>query len=227
MAKRKKAVEEEDGGDPTVVLLTALGLILLAFFIMLNNMATIDSSKSQKAMNSLIGTFGMLQGYELEKVAILQSELILHRTAREENFRQIITILETSEEESGIEAESMEDGRIIISFTPGLVFPVGGKHISPRYFRTLDRLAQLIQELRYEVRVEGHADGLKPKGKHSNWYLSAARAAAVFRYLTSAAKVDPRLVTAAGFSSTRPGEHSKVEQRRVEIILIPPKDATR
>ena len=57
-----KRKPEEPEKDEFIVLFTALSMILLAFFIMLNTMAVIDPVRSRKAIDSLVGSFGMMPG---------------------------------------------------------------------------------------------------------------------------------------------------------------------
>ena len=45
-----------------VVMMTSLSMIMLAFFIVLNTMATITQIKVMKALDSLYGSFGPLSG---------------------------------------------------------------------------------------------------------------------------------------------------------------------
>jgi len=79
------------------------------------------------------------------------------------------------------------------------------------------------------VVVEGHTDNvpLKPALKEkfpSNWELSTARAAAVAHFMQENSGLDPRRLSACGFSYFRPvASNDTVEgrrlNRRIEIIL--------
>ena len=60
MARNKK--KGDGGSNSFIVLFTSLSVILLAFFILLNSMATIDSERVRKALGSLVGGFGILPG---------------------------------------------------------------------------------------------------------------------------------------------------------------------
>jgi flagellar motor protein MotB len=81
--------------------------------------------------------------------------------------------------------------------------------------------------------VEGHTDDL-PVGRSlkslyfSNWELSAARAAAVVRYLQYGQGIDPARLEVAGLGGYRPLEPNDTPQdrqrnRRVEIVLGSPR----
>jgi len=62
MAKKKKKEADEVAKDGNVVLFTALSMILLAFFIVLNSLAVVDTNRKLSALGSLLGSFGVLPG---------------------------------------------------------------------------------------------------------------------------------------------------------------------
>ena len=62
MGKRRAPEPEEPEADGFVVMMTSLSMIMLAFFIVLNTMATITQVKVMKALDSLYGSFGPLSG---------------------------------------------------------------------------------------------------------------------------------------------------------------------
>jgi chemotaxis protein MotB len=218
---RKKAEEGKSGGDASVILFTALGLILLAFFIMLNNLATPDSSRTRLALNSLIGTFGLMPGYEAPGVGEDSA------TARSQNpsMRQVMRIV-TGIIESfhgpGMDVKQLEDGRVVVTFDSDLLFAPGGWRLSPRFFEPLDALAELLERTGCDVDISGHTDA-RPSGRgRTNWYLSGARAASVHRYLEHAANIEPGTIHSAGYAETRPLPNATPEaQRRVEVVLLP------
>lgn len=223
MAKNKKVEEPEPEDDSAVVLFTALGLILVAFFIMLNNLATPDSARTRAALDSLIGTFGMMPGHRIDGAGELprapsndQSEEQL--LSRVRDMLQSSTIL-------GAYAEVDSQGRIVIRFDQELLFDSGGSRISPSYFPVLDDLGALIVEMNYPVRIDGHTDASPGGPLHSNWYYSSSRAAAVHRYLEGTEEVPPGLIRTAGFAATQPredlGAPTDPDQRRVELVFLP------
>jgi chemotaxis protein MotB len=192
-------------------------MILLAFFIMLNSLATPDVSRSRAAMGSLVGTFGTLPGFEQQR---LQVELEYESSKSQKAGNDLEKLVRTKlEGETNLLVEKHDDGRIVVSVGPDLIFKKGGVEISPAAFNTLDQLAELVHDLRMPVRIEGHADA-SPSA--SNWYLSARRAASVYRYMAANHKVRPEQVTAAGFGDSQP-DRAGVYRARVEVIFLPVK----
>ena len=212
MPRRKQAAAEKPE-DKFIVLFTALSMILLAFFIMLNSMATVDASRTRAAMGSLVGTFGALPGFEQQR---LQVELEYESAKQKGNHLEKL-VRTKLEGETNLTVEQREDGTIVVSVGPDVAFAKGGVEISPRGFSTLDRLGELINELKLPVRIEGYADA---SPSPSNWYLSARRAASVYRYLQANHAVSPELMTAAGYGDSTPDKNGKY-RARVEIIFIP------
>ena len=80
--------------------------------------------------------------------------------------------------------------------------------------------------------MEGHTDrtplGQELRQKYpTNWELSAARAAAIVRFLQWRGGLDPERLSIRAYSSYRPMASNKTEKgrrmnRRIEIILGPP-----
>ncbi len=214
MARRKQAIAGKPE-DKFIVLFTALSMILLAFFIMLNSLATPDVSRSRAAMGSLVGTFGTLPGFEQQRLQV-EMEFESSKAAKAgNNLEQIVRT--KLEGDTNLLVEQLEDGRIVVSVGPDLIFKKGGVEVAPSAFGTLDQLAILIRELRIPVRIEGHADS---SPSPNNWYLSARRAASVYRYMAANHKIHPAQVTAAGFGDSQP-DRAGVYRARVEVVFMP------
>ncbi|MFT4703094.1 MAG: chemotaxis protein MotB [Bradymonadia bacterium] len=221
--KKKKAASRPEG-DPSVVLFTALGLILVAFFIMLNNLASPDSARSRAAIDSLVGTFGVMPGFRVDGAGAQPPPPSENNEERAALLSDLRSMLESSQID-GAHVEHDAEGRVVVRFEQELLFDSGGSRISPRYFRTLDSIGALIVRMNYPVQVEGHTDSSPGSDSQSNWYYSSARAAAVHRYLEGTAQVPSGLVSTIGFADSRPradlGDSFDHNQRRVEVVFFP------
>lgn len=114
-------------------------------------------------------------------------------------------------------------------FWDQLLFEPGKAEITLKGSELLTKLSKNLLE-RYSncnILVEGHTDD-RPVGKklqfESNWELSTARATAVVRFLQNKAGIDPKRLSATGYSQYRPvASNDTVEgrrqNRRIEIIL--------
>jgi chemotaxis protein MotB len=78
-----------------------------------------------------------------------------------------------------------------------------------------------------QIQVEGHTDD-KPIHTSlfdSNWELSSARATSVVRFLEDDAHMDPKLLSATGYSQYRPlsledSERARALNRRIEVVVV-------
>lgn len=219
---------EEPEKDEFIVLFTALSMILLAFFIMLNSMAVMDDSRSRAALNSLLGTFGMMPGYASIDTGALQGEP--PRLTPRQRIKRLTELLERIDAigQPGMDIKVREDGRPVIEFDTGVLFRVGGQMIAPEHYPLLDSIAQTIVDSKYPVFIEGHTDGRPMKGGRTNWYLSAARAASVHRYLESTTRIAPGQISSIGFGPSRPHPEATgpddPRHRRVEVVFEITKD---
>lgn len=126
----------------------------------------------------------------------------------------------------------------MVKFQSDLTFDLGSATVKAGARQTLDRLAEVLKSPaagKYEVRIVGHTDNVpvrnpRTKAKHpNNWYLSADRAIGVEAVLEKAG-VPPTRMSVAGYSQYRPvvanGAHGAQANRRVEIYLLPMKQAS-
>lgn len=217
-----KRRNEEPEKDEFIVLFTALSMILLAFFIMLNTMAVIDPARSREAMDSLVGTFGLMPGFTGGASGTSDQDT---PPARKRVIDEVLTDIERGAHR-GMSLKTREDGRPVIEMEGDVAFGPMRTRISPAHFEALDAIADAIARANYPVRVEGHSDARPPRGKRSNLYLSAARAASVQDYLVHASGAQPGLITAIGMGAARPHPEASSARdprhRRVEIVFLIP-----
>lgn len=217
----RRQTPEEPETDDFMVLFTALSMILLAFFIMLNSLATVDDARTRVVVDSLVGTFGVLPGFKQSKRQIDIGEGTPRGGDAASELLRLATSLLEGGDKSGVSVDKRPDGRVVVRMDEEVLFEPGHIHISPLAFDRLDTVAELIHKSQIPVRIEGHTDAVPTSGERSNWYLSAARAATVYRYLRHAGDVDPTMISAAGYAATRPPASKGASARRVEIIFLP------
>jgi chemotaxis protein MotB len=133
-------------------------------------------------------------------------------------------------QEKDLQISALED-KLKIQLLDKILFNPGNAVVTAHGRKVLKNLAAELKKLQgIRLSVEGHTDN-QPLSKesravyHDNLGLSAARAAAVSRTLRTLG-LDPRLLSATGFSMYRPvGSNATPEgqqlNRRVEIILLP------
>jgi chemotaxis protein MotB len=115
-----------------------------------------------------------------------------------------------------------------------VLFDSGKAEIKITGRRVLDKISKNLLN-KYpdrQIRVEGHTDnvpiGPELKSKFpTNWELSTARATSAVRYLQEQGGVDPKRLSAVGYSEYHPiasndTPEERAKNRRIEIILLPP-----
>jgi len=92
---------------------------------------------------------------------------------------------------------------------------------------TLARIAQILGDRGFEIRVEGHTDDVPiHTGRFkSNWELSTRRATEVVSMLIEHYSFDPSLISAAGYAEFRPISDNQTEagramNRRVDLVVV-------
>jgi chemotaxis protein MotB len=144
---------------------------------------------------------------------------------------KIETSLKTEIAKQTIKLEEME-GKLKLTFVDKILFDTGKVEVKERGKELLLEIAVTLNEDKgHNISVEGHTDNV-PIGKllkerfPSNWELSAARAAAVVRFLQEESGLEPERLSASGYGYFRPVESNdtpegRSQNRRIEIILVP------
>lgn len=208
--------KKEDDENEWLVTFSDLITLILAFFIMIVSVSTIDPMKFERVSRSLSGAVGVEREDEpvdLKSVFELISELI-----KEENL------------EDQVDVELRPTG-VAVTFKGNVLFSSGESEIRQSGFHILARLSEAINSLPYEISVEGHTDDIPISSPifPSNWELSTARASRVVRYLIDQG-VPPVKLTASGYADTKPKApnrdvtgasipYNQAINRRVELIF--------
>lgn len=126
--------------------------------------------------------------------------------------------------------------RLTLTIVDRVLFPSGQATLTVEGRRVMARVGQVLMRASARgILIEGHTDDV-PIGPDlrdrypSNWELSAARATEVVRFLVQQAGVPAERLRAVGRADTEPSasndtEEGRRQNRRIEIILLPPGDA--
>ena len=187
-SKKKKKREADEPKDLGPILFAALAIILLAFFILLNALSTVDTKRRIKVLGSLQGTFGVLRG----SMSIRgQGGISQGGTGlRQKQFVASLSMFRDYVQAKGFSEDVFIDGTnqgFTISVSSHSLFDPGEVKLKPKTYQLLDMMKFIIAEgqEKFHVRIEGHSDDTPTKSKQypSNWDLSVARALAVLRYI--------------------------------------------
>jgi chemotaxis protein MotB len=146
-------------------------------------------------------------------------------------YESMVSELKDEIKKKEVTIEGLED-KLSITFVDHILFEFAKADISPEGTQVLSRIGRILKQVKdKEIRVIGHTDNVPiTKGyQHkfpSNWELSAARAAAVVRYMQIEIGLDPENLEAVGRSYYEPRASNETDEgrrmnRRVNIIIAP------
>ncbi len=114
---------------------------------------------------------------------------------------------------------------LVISLHDAGFFASGSAEMNKQSIPTLQVLLDALPDL--PVRVEGHTDNVPIKTEQyaTNWELSTARASVIARFMIEHGKIDPSMLSAAGYAEYHPvasndTPEGRSQNRRVDIILL-------
>jgi chemotaxis protein MotB len=221
--------------------------VLSVFFLLLP--ACVSKTKyleANKNLESIEAKCNDLEDKNLQlsrDIEKLRLELEARESVIEEQKTVISELDETKQKiensmKEQIEAQEIKieeiEGKLKVTFVDKILFDTGSVEINQRGKEVLLTIAGSLKENENQnIVVEGHTDNV-PIGMvlrdrfPTNWELSAARATAVVRFLQDNGGLKPERLTASGYSYYRPvasndTEEGRSQNRRIEIILIPPK----
>ena len=165
-------------------------------------------------------------------------ELLSEKQRRQEELKRKEEEFQDLHEELQKEIDAKEitittlKGQLTVNLMDKILFASGKAEIKTDGKRVLDKIAKAFLN-RFpdrEIRVEGHTDNVPFRGSVlNNWDLSTQRAISAVRYLQTRAGVDPARLAAVGYAYYRPIDTNKTHEgrarnRRIEIIVMPPKE---
>lgn len=124
-----------------------------------------------------------------------------------------------------------EDGQLMrYRFADRVLFDSGEAKLKPTGEEILSHMARAFSTkvgTYSQIQVEGHTDDLPIHTAEfdSNWELSSERATSVVRFLQDNGNLDPRQMSATGYSQYRPLSQSNTDRdrqlnRRIEVVLV-------
>jgi chemotaxis protein MotB len=127
-----------------------------------------------------------------------------------------------------VSLRTQPDG-LVISLREVGFFDSGSAELRATAMPAFQRIAQVLLERPYQIRIEGHTDNVAIHTAKfaSNWELSTARAIEVIRLLISDMRFPPERLSAGGYGEFHPVASNATEQgrsqnRRVDIVILRP-----
>jgi DNA-binding response OmpR family regulator/outer membrane protein OmpA-like peptidoglycan-associated protein len=125
-----------------------------------------------------------------------------------------------------VEIRSGRDG-LVISLREAGFFDSGSAGVKVGSQQAFSRMATLLGERQYNIRIEGHTDNVRIHNTQftSNWELSTARATEMIRLLIMKYGFSPKLLSAGGYGEYHPiasnnTESGRALNRRVDVVVV-------
>lgn len=120
----------------------------------------------------------------------------------------------------------LEARGLVISLPQTILFPSGEDTIAPSALPTITQVGRVLAGMPNRVMLAGYADAVPIHNQRfrSNWELSAARALALLKLLSTGYGIDEARLSVASYGSFDPRqpndtEAGRAENRRVEIVI--------
>lgn len=203
--------------------------LLLALFVVLYASARLDAERSETLRQGLESAFAPARVEPRNADRRRAAPEAETATTLRERLEETL-VAERSRRGSPLGAHLQQDARgLVLSLASTDYFPSGGAEIAEDRKPLLAAIAPLLAASDGPLLIEGHTDDQPIRSElfPSNWELSAARAAAVARYLIENHGLAPERFTASGHAEFRPiasnvSERNRARNRRVEIVLGTP-----
>lgn len=247
MARKKPVEKEIDNSKRYLETFSDLMSLLLVFFILLFAFGQADlerfrllSSSLRAAFNGVnvfAGGIGLGDGFDASGIQQAGVNVVNLGSlpTKSNDFVRISSEVEKVALENNMGDEvavNVGEEGIYISLSSALLFPSGSVELGENAKETLASIAQLLNGLPNDVRVEAHTDNAATGSPiyATNWDLSSARAVSVVRYLQEAGEVRPERLSAVGLGEFHPlypndtPEHRQLNRRADILILYPPEE---
>lgn len=233
MSRRKKKQADAEGPGWEVVF-TALSIILVAFFCMLNSYSDMEKGRLIEIVRSLRGALTILPGGkspELGADLYPPSPDILSEgrvPAAYPNPEAVDSLRRQFEEAGGkdeVTLDATKEG-LRITLLDKLLFDSGQAEVKKDAEKFLNIVANTIKKSSARAIITGHTDNVPIDTARypSNWELSVMRAVNVMRYMSQDFRIPMDHFEARGCGEFRPlganeTEEERSRNRRVEIML--------
>jgi two-component system copper resistance phosphate regulon response regulator CusR len=179
-----------------------------------NSVQAIENAKRAAALATIVPpSQGVLSGAEENgDLASLRREL--EQALAPEIARQEVAL------------HSEPDG-LVVSLREIGFFDSGSADIRASSLTAFGRMAQLLAEREYRIRIEGHTDNVPIHNQRfgDNWELSTARATEMTRLLITRYGYAPERLSAAGYAEFHPvssnhTEAGRAQNRRLDVVIL-------
>ena len=208
--------------------------LLLALFIILFSISTINKVKLQRLVRDLGGGFNSQDAINNPPNGMTTSATKDQLQAMQAQLQSFVS---SNNLQNKVQTKITRDGKkrelVITLLSDKQLYDSGKADLKPETKRILNQVYRALKGRANEVRVEGNTDNVPIANFQfpSNWELSSARAVGVARYLVEEDGLAPRRISALGNGEYRPKYPNdtaahRAANRRVDVVILDTNAAT-
>jgi chemotaxis protein MotB len=243
MSKKKKDKQHENHIDETWLIPYAdLLTLLLALFIVLFSMSSIDAQKFRQLAQTFNSTFDGGTGVlDYPTPLPVQPAESLNREDNKKNItpmtekqslEQVQNKIDNYIKENNLQGEletKLTDEGLLITILNDILFDSGSAEVRVKDKKIAREVSNLlVMNPPRNIIISGHTDNVPIHNSkfESNWHLSVMRAVNFMKILLENEKLDPRWFSAKGYGEYKPvasnnTEEGRMKNRRVEVLILP------
>ena len=212
---RRKPQEEHSNHEAWAIPYGDLVTLLLAFFVVMYAISTVNEGKYRVVSDSLNAAFrGKPLGPQPIQVGEAAATTIAAPIVQLDGDVRTMALRQMAREAEKAMSPLIEQGRVDVQIGDGIVeigirsdilFASGSAQLAVDAQPVIRQLAEVLRNFPNSIQVKGHTDNVPISGGifPSNWELSAARAATVVHMLVDGG-VDPRRLAVVAYGEYRP-----------------------
>jgi len=220
----------QPGGGPDRWLLSYADFVtlLLAFFVTMYGISTIDAKKLAPAASSLRVAFEGDGRQEGPLPVRDGGSVVPPAPIKPLDAVQTELTLKLDDAIKAGRLELIRDPRgLVVSLPESATFPQASTEVTAGARELIARVAAVVQARGIALSIEGHTDDVPIHTRmfRSNWELSTSRASAVIAFLVETVGFDPTRLSAAGYGEFHPrvandSAENRARNRRVDIVIL-------
>jgi chemotaxis protein MotB len=240
MRRRKKHVAHASH-DRWLVSYADFITLLFAFFVVMYSTAQVDKKKVNRLATAIQVAFQQLGAYPtadlpgvvpideaVEVRKVVTAVVLPHKDENDltELRKELEQALAPEIARGEVEVRNGRDG-LVISLREAGFFDSGSAGVKVGSQQAFSRMAALLGERQYNIRIEGHTDNVRIHNTQftSNWELSTARATEMIRLLIMKYGFSPKRLSAGGYGEYHPiasnnTESGRALNRRVDVVVV-------
>ncbi|MDQ0175636.1 flagellar motor protein MotB [Bacillus chungangensis] len=247
--RRKKKKDEVHISESWLLPYADILTLLLALFIVLFSMSSVDAQKFQRLSQVFNGIFvggtGVSEYNDLLPPDNSQASVGKNENDGEKEEKEVQFAKHEQEELEHIQMKinaymiqknlegkfdiSLTQEGLLLTIRDNVLFESGVADVRKEDLTTAKEISELlVMDIPREIIISGHTDNVPIKNARfqSNWELSVMRAVNFMKIILENDALDPGLFSAKGFGEFQPiatndNAEGKAKNRRVEVLILP------